>query len=143
MMVWVHALLGAALGKLCRNSPQALLVGALSHMGADMLPHRDLDLPTEAALAAGTLGLVAAAAGPRSREFAGAVGATLPDLENLVGRALRLPDERLLLPTHRCCHGREVRSLLPQVALALACAAVLLLPGLACCAPDRERGISS
>lgn len=128
MIVAIHALTGAALGRLCRSRPEAFLVGALSHLVGDMLPHRDLGLAEEALLAGGALALIGAAKGSASREFVGACGAIAPDLENVVGRVLDLPDERLLLPTHSKYHGRKAASLRGQLALALCCLAVLSAP---------------
>jgi hypothetical protein len=127
MMAAVHALIGAALGKACRSPTQAFFLGALSHLVTDGLPHRDLAIPQEAALLAGALGLVTATRGDDSRELAGAIGAIAPDIENLIGRALKLPDERLLLPTHSRLHGRELPTARGQVPLALICIAVLVL----------------
>jgi hypothetical protein len=128
VIVAVHALTGAALARFCKTRPQALLAGALSHLVADMLPHRDLQIPEEALLLAGAFTTVAAARGPDSKEFVGALGAALPDLENLVGRILGLPDERLLLPTHNRYHGPEAPDFRGQLLLALGCLALLALP---------------
>ena len=128
MIVAVHALIGAALGRYCRTPGQAALVGFASHLVADLIPHRDLEVPKEAVLVALALGLVGATQGFGSREFAGAVGATAPDAENGVAWALDLPDEKLLLPTHRCCHGAKRDSVAPQVVLALTCLSLLALP---------------
>ena len=127
-MAAVHALSGAVLGRLCRTPAQAFLVGALSHMVADALPHRDLEIPQEAVMLAGALGWVAVTQGSESRAFLGAVGAVVPDVENLAARLAGVGDERMLLPTHRQYHGREVDSLLPQGAVALVCLALLGVP---------------
>jgi len=129
MIVAVHALAGAALSRLCRTGKQAFALGFLSHLPCDLIPHRDLEVPSEAALLGATLALIAAARGPASKEFVGALGAAAADLENLVGRVLKLPDERLLIPTHSKCHGREVRSFTGQIGLALGCLAVICWPG--------------
>ena len=126
MIVAVHGLMGAALGRVCRSRRQAFAAGFLSHMVADLLPHRDLDIPEEALLLGGVLSIVGLRYGADSKEFAGALGAALPDLENLVGRTLNIPDKRLLLPTHRGWHGRRTRGFGGQIALALACAAALM-----------------
>ncbi len=128
MIVAIHALVGAALGRLTRNRTQAALLGSASHVAADMLPHRDLEIPQEAALLAGALTLVAATRGVGSREFAGALGAVFPDLENLVGRMRNLPDEMLLLPSHNRYHGRKTSDFNGQLALALIGFAFLLTP---------------
>lgn len=128
MIVAVHALTGAALGRLCRTRARAFLLGALSHLAADAAPHRDLEVARETLLLAATLGFVGLTRGLDSREFAGAIGAAVPDLENAVARAFGIPDERLLLPTHSRYHGPKTRGLGGQLALALICAATLLLP---------------
>jgi hypothetical protein len=131
MICAVHALIGATVARLCRTRAQALLAGAASHLVSDMLPHRDLGIPKEAALLGGALALVVGARGADSREFAGALGAALPDLENLIGRVLGIPDGRLLFPTHRWWHGRSIRSVRAQVSLAAVGAACLLAPEVA------------
>ncbi len=128
MMAAVHALIGAALGRVAKNHGQAIAAGVLSHMAADALPHRDLEMPQEAALLAAALGVVALARGPRSREFVGALAGVAPDIENVIVRIAGLDEDKMLLPTHRGAHGRETDSLLPQAALALACLAVLAVP---------------
>jgi hypothetical protein len=128
MIAAIHAVVGAGIGRLCRTPTQAALLGGVSHIAADMLPHRDLDIPREAALLAAMLTAIAAARGAESREFAGALGAVAPDLENLIGRLRGLPDEALLLPSHNRYHGGETKGFASQLALALIGLAVLLLP---------------
>jgi len=142
VIVAIHALTGAALARLSSSRTQALLLGGLSHLATDLLPHRDLEIPEEALLLAAALGVVAFSRGPGSREFAGAIGAALPDLENLVGRCLGIPDQQLLLPTHSRYHGRKARGFHGQLTLALLCLASLALPA-ASCADKRRRGNSS
>ena len=136
MIAAVHALTGAAIGGLCRSRGQALLMGAISHLAADALPHRDLSIPREAILLAGALGIIGLTRGAESREFAGAIGATLPDLENVIARALGVPASRLLLPTHSSYHGQETKGFRAQVALSLVCLGTLVFPRISC-AGDR------
>jgi len=128
MIAAVHALTGATFARLCRSRTQAALVGALSHFVEDMLPHRDLDISKEAALLAGALSLIAAARGVESREFAGALGAVLPDVENVAGRVFGIPEEELFLPNHRGCHGAKTRTFHTQIAIAAIGFASLFLP---------------
>ncbi|UCC69317.1 MAG: hypothetical protein JSV79_05230 [Armatimonadota bacterium] len=142
MIAAVHALTGAALGGLCQSRGQAAALGAISHLAADALPHRDLKVSEEAVLLGAALGMIGVTQGWGSREFAGAVGAVLPDVENVVARALDIPQSRLLLPTHRGYHGRRTSGFRGQLALALASLAVLLGPR-SRCANKRERGNSS
>ena len=130
MIAATHALTGAALSQICRTPAQAFFVGALSHLVADALPHRDLDLPEEGILLAGALTLVAVTRGSTSPAFAGAVGAVAPDIENVLARLLGIPDEKLLLPTHRDRHGPKTPGLQGQAALVLGCLAALAAPGL-------------
>lgn len=141
MIAAVHALTGAAIGGRCRSRGQALLLGAISHLAADALPHRDLDIAREAVLLAGALGIIGLTRGAESREFAGAIGAVLPDLENVVARALKIPESRLLLPTHSTYHGRKTKDFRAQVALSLVCLGTLFFPRISC-AGGRERGNS-
>jgi len=128
VIVAVHALTGAALGRFCRTRRQAFAAGFLSHMPCDLAPHRDLEVPQEALLLGSVLALIGAMRGISSREFAGAVGAVAPDIENLVGRALHLPDEKLLLPTHSTYHGRKISSTAGQLLLAAVAFGALCLP---------------
>jgi len=143
MIVAVHALTGAAIGRLCGKPGRAFALGALSHLIADHLPHLDLDPAPESLLAAAALGLVAVSQGSDSAEFAGAVGAVAPDLENAVARAARLPEDRLLLPTHNRYHGRKTRGFAPQVLLAVGCLALLCFPRRRRCEDAPESGIST
>jgi len=125
MMVAVHALTGAVLGGLCRRRTHAFALGVASHLVADALPHRDLAVPVEGALLGAALAAVGALKGADSPEFAGAVGAAAPDIENLVAWLFHIPDEKLLVPSHRCYHGRKLEGVYEQVGLAAACLAVL------------------
>ena len=128
MIVAVHALVGAALGRFCRHRRQALAVGFVSHLPCDLAPHRDLEVPQEAVLLGATMALIAAARGLGSKEFSGAFGAAVPDIENLIGRVLGIPDEKLLIPTHSRYHGRRIDGLGSQAALAVACLAIAFWP---------------
>ena len=128
MIAAVHALTGAALGSVCGSRTQALLVGGVSHLAADALPHRDLEVPEEALLLGVALGVIALKCGWDSREFAGAVGAALPDVENLVARVLDVPESQMVLPTHRGHHGRETKGFGGQILLSLGCLASLFVP---------------
>lgn len=142
MIVGVHAFIGAALGRLCRTPGQAFFLGFASHLVADAAPHRDLPVPMEGALAATALACIGLAHGVESREFVGALGAVVPDIENLAARVLGIPDEDLLLPTHSRYHGEKADNVVGQVALALGCVAVLALPEVDC-ASGRRHGNTS
>jgi hypothetical protein len=129
MMVSLHALMGAALSRLCPGPKQAFLLGLGSHLVADMIPHHDLDLLREGLLLGGVMGLLGYTQGVQSREFAGAVGAILPDAESAVAALGDLEDGKLILPNHSLLHGREVSSIRMQVLLGAACIAVLAIGG--------------
>ena len=142
MIAAVHALVGSTLARLCKSRTQAALVGGFSHPLADMMPHRDLEVPQEAVLLAGALCVIAGARGVDSREFAGALGAVLPDVENLVARVCGISEKRLLLPTHSTYHGRKTSDFHGQLTIAAVGMASLLLPD-SHCEDDGERGTSS
>jgi hypothetical protein len=139
VIVAVHALTGAAFSRLCRTRRQAFALGFVSHVVCDAIPHRDLEVPHEACLLSGALAVVAGLRGMSSKEFAGAVGAAVPDIENLVGRLLDIPDEKLLLPTHNARHGRRTAGFGLQVALAGVAVGVLLMGG-SCLPPVGSAG---
>lgn len=101
------------------------LAGVCSHLLADLVPHRDYDLPVELPLLGATLGFVAWRFGIDSPQMAGAIGAITPDFENGFGRLGLLPGGTVF-PTHTqrkwfIGHGRKVKSPLPQIVLALVC----------------------
>jgi hypothetical protein len=105
-----------------------------------MTPHRDLEIPQEALLLGATLALLTAIRGPESKEIAGAVGGAAPDIENLVGRCFRIPDEKLILPTHSRFHGRKTDGVGPQIAVALVSLAVACWPPRRAPNGSRSRG---
>ncbi|MCJ7822967.1 MAG: hypothetical protein MUQ26_07840, partial [Armatimonadetes bacterium] len=82
----------------------------------------------EALLLGVALVAIALKCGWDSREFAGAVGAALPDVENLVARVLDVPESRMVMPTHRGRHGRETKGFGGQILLSLGCLTSLFLP---------------
>ena len=130
MIAAVHALVGAAIGRLTGNRGAAFGIGVLSHLLCDLLPHRDLNPRVEASLLAVALGTVAAGAGIDSPETAGAIGAVAPDFENAAVVCGLLPRERMVFPSHQGdhSHGRPIDTVLPQVALAACCLAIVLWP---------------
>lgn len=136
MICAVHALIGAALGKSLKSRKQALLAGAISHFFADLLPHRDLSVKTEAALALTALAAIGAAEGWNSTAFWGAVGGVAPDLENAFSQTFHRT--RNFFPSHTGLHGARVKEFTPQLVIALICWAVLLGRGAAPQAPTVE-----
>jgi hypothetical protein len=120
MMAAVHALLGGAIGRYARRPGPALLGGALSHLLADLAPHRDFSLPIELPVMLSALGFLALRHGASSSAFLGAVGGVLPDVENGLWKLGVVPEEAKLFPTHSGLlpHGRPIRSIGNQVLLA-------------------------
>lgn len=130
MMAWVHAAVGAALGRVIGHPGKAFGAGVASHAICDLIPHRDLKPLQEAPLLALALGLIVWRRGPTSPEALGAVGAVAPDTENIAAKTGLIPHSAMIFPTHQGpgTHGRETKSLLPQVALATVCLVVALWP---------------
>lgn len=129
MMGAVHALVGAAVGRLVGTPAKAFAAGVITHAVGDVLPHRDQRLKVEASLLAATLGFLLLRCGARSPEVAGAVGAILPDVENAAWMTGRMSQDRVIFPTHvgdGRFHGPETRTSWPQAPLALLCLAFLL-----------------
>lgn len=129
MICAVHALVGAAVGRLSGKRPDSLAAGVATHLLCDLVPHKDLPPKVEAPLLAVTLGAIAwRCGGITSPEFLGAFGAIAPDFENAAMLAGLLPRDAMRFPTHLGDdrHGPKVASALPQAVLAAACAAYLL-----------------
>ena len=78
----VHAAIGAALGRVVKNKPLALLVGIASHGVGDLIPHHDMG-PAETPVVFATLGKIALVHGWNSPQFWGALGGVLPDFEHI------------------------------------------------------------
>ena len=121
----IHALVGAALGSLLRDRKTAFLAGVASHLPADRLPHFHLSDPGEVVVAAATLAFVRLRYGRNSPEFAGAIGALVPDLEVVANRLGLLPEDKQVFPTHRGMHRQRNED--PRTELLLAIASLLIL----------------
>lgn len=130
MICAVHALVGAALGKVIGKRGGAFAAGVASHLIGDLLPHKDFKPKEEAPLLAATLGVLAFRCGVNSPEFIGACGAVAPDLENAASVVGLIPPDAMRFPSHRGDdkHGPKVNSAWPQGVLALACLAFVVWP---------------
>jgi hypothetical protein len=129
LIVAVHALIGAVIGRASGHRGKAFAAGVASHLIADLLPHKDFPFKVEAPLMAVTLGFLAWRFGPTSPEVFGACGAVAPDGENALVALNVLPEDAPVFPTHRgggANHGPKVSSALPQGVIAAACLAYLL-----------------
>jgi hypothetical protein len=112
-----------------KRRPLAFVAGVASHLVADMVPHKDYPAAVEAPLVLGAVALIGVTKGWGSPELAGALGATMPDIENIP--ALRQPDvePKFFFPSHRDeMHGPRRESAAPQALLAGACLLALLWP---------------
>lgn len=104
MTGFVHAAVGAAIGRFVKNKPLAFALGVLSHGAGDMIPHHDLG-PAEAPLLGSTLALIVERHGWNSPQFWGALGAICPDFEHIPAEVRQDPRrfepmEEKLFPTH-------------------------------------------
>jgi len=119
----VHVLIGAAIGSVLKKPAAAFVTGIASHAVTDALPHRDLERSVEVPLIAAALGYVGLRHGLRSPEFAGAVGAILPDAEHAAVMAGLIQRKQEVFPTHASAgalHGRESRQIWPQIIISAA-----------------------
>lgn len=104
MTGFIHAAIGAAIGKFVRNKPVAFGLGVLSHGVGDMIPHHDLGF-AESPLLIATLARIVQQHGWNSPQFWGALGAICPDFEH-VPAELRQDPRRFepmaekIFPTH-------------------------------------------
>jgi hypothetical protein len=83
MTGFIHAAIGAAIGRFVKNKPLAFGLGVLSHGIGDMIPHHDMGI-SEVPLLGGTLARIAQQHGANSPQFWGAIGAICPDFEHII-----------------------------------------------------------
>jgi hypothetical protein len=84
VIVSLHVATGAAMGRVVRSGPLALLLGPPLHMAGDRVPHEDIpDRAFEAASGLVALGLLAARRGPFDPAVLGGAATAMPDLEHL------------------------------------------------------------
>ncbi len=136
MTAITHLAVGAAAGSFTDNAAGAAALGLLSHVPLDILPHYEFDrMWVEVAVVVAVFAAMLAAGMARTGVFWGAVGAVVPDIENLLWRAGVLPDERKVFPGHSprlagiFPHGRTLgpRHALTQVAIVCASIVVVFL----------------
>ncbi|MGH3042175.1 MAG: hypothetical protein ACRDNG_10650 [Gaiellaceae bacterium] len=100
MIVSLHVATGGLVGAVAGSRGRALALGLLAHAAGDALPHQDVaSRRFETVSGFAVLGLLAAACGPLSPVVAGAVGASVPDVEHVL--PLPRPGGRKLFPSHR------------------------------------------
>jgi len=99
--VLTHMAVGAAAGSFVGGRVPAALLGVLSHIPLDLIPHYEFQkLWVEVAVVAAALGTMVATGLWRAPVFWGAVGAIVPDIENLLWRLGVLPDSGKVFPGH-------------------------------------------
>lgn len=123
MICAVHALVGAAVGKIAGSRGKAFAAGVATHLIGDLLPHKDLAPKVEAPLLLFTLLILLWRHGLFSPEFWGSMGGVAPDVENAAQIAGIIPRSAMRFPTHQGegTHGPKVGSVWPQAVLALLC----------------------
>jgi hypothetical protein len=136
LTVITHLAVGAAVGSFTDNAGGAALLGLLSHVPLDVLPHYEFEkMWVEVAAVLAVFAAMLAAGMARTGIFWGALAAVVPDIENLLWRMGVLPDERKIFPGHSprlarfFPHGRSLgpRHALTQVAMICASVVVVLL----------------
>jgi hypothetical protein len=90
MTGFVHAAIGAAIGRVIKNKPLSFAVGVLSHGVGDMIPHHDIGT-AEAPLLVGTLARIGMECGWNSPQMWGALGAICPDFEHIPAEVRKDP----------------------------------------------------
>ena len=126
-----HVALGALIGSLINNHLAAFAVGLASHIPLDIMPHFDFkDFRADAGVSIGLLGLILVAGG-FSPLLAGALGAVLPDFENLLWKLGIIDEKRKIFPTHSGLieHGRAkgAGGIKAEIVLSALSVAVVLL----------------
>ncbi len=100
MIESLHVASGAAVGAIAPSRKWALVLGAVTHLAGDRMPHEDL-LDRQFELRSGIAALVALALrrGLLDKVTVGAAAGAAPDLEHLL--RLPRPGGRKLFPSHR------------------------------------------
>ena len=106
---------GALIGSLVNNHLAAFALGFLSHLPLDVIPHFDFkDYRIDALLTVAMLGGLLLAAG-FSPVLLAALGAVVPDFENLLWKMGIINEKRKIFPTHSGMieHGRALTGGVP------------------------------
>ncbi|MCK4547946.1 MAG: hypothetical protein KAW17_10955 [Candidatus Eisenbacteria sp.] len=119
-----HLAVGGVLGGWAGNSGVAFFLGIVSHVVMDAVPHYDTrDFRVDVALTAAGFLAVLGLGYWNSPVFWGAVGAVLPDVENLLWRLGAIRESWRIFPSHTRLirHGKPLtaRGAIPQVFLIL------------------------
>jgi hypothetical protein len=107
-----HVAVGAIVGSIFNNHLVAFLIGFASHIPLDIVPHFDFkDFRADAAVSIGLLGVILVGGGFSPLLF-GALGAVLPDFENLLWKLGVIGEKHKVFPTHSGVleHGKATRA---------------------------------
>jgi hypothetical protein len=127
---------GAAVGSFTDSAPAAALLGLLSHVPLDVLPHYEFDkMWVEATFVSAVFVAMLASGMGRTGIFWGALAAAAPDIENLLWKTGILPGEKKVFPGHShrwsrlLQHGRSLgpRHALTQLGIIFASLAIVFL----------------
>ncbi len=126
-----HVAVGAVIGSFLDSNLLSFAVGLASHIPLDMIPHFDFqDIRIDIALTGIALGALVVFAGFSPVTFC-AIGAVIPDFENLLWKTGVISEERKIFPTHSGLigHGRTTleRSWLAGVTVGVLSIGVVVL----------------
>ena len=133
MTVLVHMAVGAAAGSFVGGRGTAFAAGLLSHIPLDVIPHYEFDkMWIEASIVTAVFVAMLALGLGGTTVFWGALGAAVPDIENLLWRRGIIPGRWKVFPGHSerlskyVPHGRALplRHAWWQAAIALAAVSV-------------------
>ena len=129
--LFTHVAFGAIAGALSPTPYLAPLFGLASHVGLDVLPHRDIDaMRHELALAAAAVAAIAVGGALSVKVALGIAFALVPDIENLLWKLGKIRDDQKIFPGHHrfIPHGMVVgrSSLVAQFAVSAAAIALLI-----------------
>jgi hypothetical protein len=100
VIVSLHVATGGLVGALAGTRGRALVLGLAAHAAGDAVPHQDVaSRRFEALSGLAGIALLAATRGPLDPAVAGAIGASVPDVEHVL--PLPRPGGRKLFPSHR------------------------------------------
>lgn len=133
MTVLTHMVVGGAVGSFVDWRGVAFGLGVASHVPLDVIPHYEFkNMWLEVVIVGSFFGVMLATGHAGTGFFWGALGAVIPDLENLLWRLGFISDDHKIFPGHSARfqrflpHGRSlgVRNAWWQVAIGVCAVAV-------------------
>lgn len=126
MCAVTHVAAGAVIGILVDSRLAAFLIGLVSHIPLDAIPHIDFeDYRVDVVMTIVVLAGIFAFTGFTPILF-GAIGAVAPDIENLLWKTGIIDEKRKVFPTHSGLikHGRATVGRGPAVAIVMSALSV-------------------